>query len=116
MEDVRVNPSETVPLKFKIRRRGRIKFTITENAVQPASVSGWTWQLFVKRFPGDRKNIINLTLNNGLRWEIYSETVLYADFTEADTDVEEGQYYWELVRTDLAKTFVEGWAHFTFSK
>jgi len=109
------NPSQVLPLHFKLKRAARLRFNLTENGVA-ANTTGWTWQLIIKRFPGDRLNLISLTLGYGLRYEIYSDTTLIADFTSSQTNLEEAEYYWQLIRTDLEKTFLEGPAYFTFAK
>ena len=114
MEESNVNHGTVLTLKMDIGYTAKIRFTITEDGVQP-SVTGWTWQLLVKRFPGDRKNLISLTLNNGLAYEIYSDTVLIATLSATQTALEEGEYYWALVRTDLDRKWVEGKMFFNFA-
>lgn len=109
------NPSQILPLFFKINRQARIRFTITQDDAAP-NTTGWTWQLFIKRFSGDRLSVINLTLGNGLRYEVYSDTVLIADFSALQTKIEEAEYYWELVRTDIETTWIEGKAYFQYAK
>lgn len=102
------------PIKFAIGYAARLRITLTENGVA-ATTTGWTWRLTVKRFPGDRNNIIDLTLGNGLRYEIYSDVVLIADFTATQTSIEEGEYYLSLIRTDLPRPMIESRALFNFS-
>lgn len=109
------NPSQILPLFFKINRQARIRWTITVNDSEP-NTTGWTWQLFIKKNPGDRLNVISLTLGNGLAYEIYSDTILVASFTSAQTNIGEGEYYYELVRTDIETTWAEGSAFFQFAK
>lgn len=109
------NPSQILPLFFKINRQARIRWTITVDDADP-DTTGWTWQMFIKKNPGDRLNVINLTLGNGLRYEIYSDTILIADFSALQTKIEEGEYYYELVRTDIETTWAEGSAYFQFAK
>lgn len=46
------NPSQIVPLYFKINRAARIRFNLTENSIA-AVTTGWTWQLTVKRYAGE---------------------------------------------------------------
>lgn len=115
MESIFPNPSNVLPAYFKINRQAYIRFTITVDDAAP-NVSGWTWQLFIKRNPGARLIAINLTLGFGLSYETYSDIVLVAHFTSAQTDLEEGEYYWELVRTDIETTWIEGKAFFEFAK
>lgn len=114
MNEVFVNHGEPIQFKFDIGYSARIRFPLFENGVD-AVTTGWTWQLFIKRFPGDRKNILSLTLNNGLSYEIYTDTVLIANFTASQTLIEEGEYYLALVRTDLPRKVLEAKAIFSYS-
>lgn len=103
------------PIKIAIGYAFRIRITLLENGSQPASVSGWTWRMILKRFPGDRQNILDFTLGNGLRYEIYSDTVLIADGTAAQTLIEEGEYYLAFIRTDLPRPMIEAKAILSYS-
>jgi len=114
MEESNVNHGAILTLKIDIGYIAKIRFTITDDGAQP-TITGWTWQLLIKRFPGDRKNIISLTLGNGLAYEIYSDTVLIATISADQTALEEGEYYWALVRTDLNRKWVEGKVFFNFA-
>lgn len=113
MEDVYVNHGAPIKLKFDIGYAARIRFPLFENGTD-AVTTGWTWQLIVKKNKGARTNEINLTLNNGLRYEIYSDVVLIADFTPTQTSIEEGEYYLALIRTDLPRKVIEAEAYFNF--
>lgn len=100
------------PLKFQIGAAARIRITLLENGAQPSSVTGWTWQMVLKKNKGDRLNVVSLTISNGLRYEIYSDTVLIADLTATQTLIEEGQYYLAFIRTDLPRPMIESFALF----
>lgn len=102
------------PIKIAIGYAVRIRITLLENN-SPADVTGWTWQMIVKRFPGDRKNIIDLTMGNGLSYEIYSDTILIANLTAAQTLIQEGEYYLAFIRTDLPRPVIEAKALFNYS-
>lgn len=114
MNDVNVNHGSVARFKVDIGYAVNIRFVLFENGID-AVTTGWTWQLIIKRFPGDRKNIISLTLNNGLTYEIYSDTVLIAKLTAAQTLIEEGEYYIALIRTDLPRKVIEGKAIFSYA-
>lgn len=117
MQTIYANPagySGPVIVKFKINRAARIRFNLLEDGIPISDTTGWTWELFLKKNKGDRLKIYSLTLGNGLRYEIYSDYTLIADISIANNTIEEGEYYIELVRTDLAKTWVEGNAIYTF--
>jgi hypothetical protein len=114
MNELNVNHGEGIKFKFMIGYAARIRFTLFENGVD-ASTTGWTWQLLVKRFAGDRTNVLSLTLGNGLAYEIYSDVVLVANLTAAQTRIEEGEYYIALIRTDIPRPVLESKALFNYS-
>ncbi len=78
-------------------------------------ISTKTFSFFVKKFKGDRLKIFNLTNGNGITIPIYSinqiRIIIPASIT---TSIEEGEYYFELRRTDLDKAKIAGLAYFTF--
>jgi hypothetical protein len=112
-EVVSLDPGRSVRLNFRIKRRADKTFVFTENDID-LDISGYTWQLFIKKNAGDKKNVISLTLGFGLSIPIYSTNTLVASFTSVQTDIPEGEYYWELVRTDIEKTWLNGYAYFKF--
>ncbi len=118
METIYPDPSQRYPIrmKFGINRAARIRFNLNENGVPFASTAGITWQLVLKKFPGDRVNVFSLTLGSGLRYEIYSDTILIADITAAQSNIEEAEYFLELIRTDLAQSYIKIKADFSFGK
>lgn len=102
------------PIKIAIGYAVRLRITLLENGTQ-ATTTGWTWQMVLKRFAGDRLNILSLTLGNGLSYEIYSDTVLIANITAAQTLIEEGEYYLAFIRTDLPRPMIEAKAILSYS-
>lgn len=113
MKTVSPSGARELNLKFRIARRQTISFRFTENGTA-YDISGMTWQLFIKKNPGDKKNVISLTLGNGLSIPVYEDNVIDAVFEAAQTEIQEGQYYWELLRTDLVETKLNGWATFGY--
>jgi len=112
-EEISFDPARKVPIKFRINRQANKRFVFTENGAE-LDITGWTWEFFIKRYPGDLKKTISLTLNNGLSFTVYETNSLDVFFTALQTDIQEGQYYWELVRTDIQKTWLNGWAVFSY--
>lgn len=113
MSKLSYDPARMIPIYFRINRSATKTFVWTENGVD-FDITNFTWELFIKRYPGDRLKVISLTLGNGLSYQVYEDNRLISVFTETQTDIQEGQYYWELVRTDINRTYLNGWAYFTY--
>lgn len=81
----------------------------------PANVdiSKWTFEFFVKKNKGDRLRIFTLTIGAGITFVTYSQAILLT-FTGAQMTIEEGDYVWELRRTDLNVPLFNGVATFTY--
>ncbi len=78
------------------------------------NITGFTWQFVVKTNPGDLRNIISLTLGHGLSFPIYEENVIEARFESTTTNIQEGEYFWYLIRTDTNEPLLNGKAKFGF--
>ena len=105
-----LDPSRRLDLFFRINREGSISFTFTDSDDNALSLIYEEFELYVKRFPGDRKNTISLSLGSGLS---ISDNVLTATVTNAQSNVdEEGEYYWELYRSSNGRTWISGNAYF----
>jgi hypothetical protein len=107
MSEISGDPARLYTLKLRINRRAEKTFVFTENDLA-MDISVGTWELFVKKYPGDKKKVISLTLGNGLEIPIYQDDRFVASFTSAHTKLEKGEYYFELVRTDIEKTYLNG--------
>lgn len=114
METIYADNSAIAPIKFKINRAAKLRIHLQENGVAVTSTAGWTWQLVLKKNDGAILNIWSLTLGNGLRYEIYSDYILIADITPLQNSIEEGDYWIELIRTDLAMTRWKGVASYSY--
>jgi hypothetical protein len=77
-------------------------------------ISGKTFSFFLKKNKGDRKKVFNLTLNNGITIPIYTVNELRVALTASNTNIEEGEYVWELRRTDLDTPYLSGLAYFVY--
>lgn len=95
-------------IKFQIGSDRTITF-----AFPGQDISTWSPTLTVKRFSGDRLSQIALSIGAGLNIPIYTDNISSA-FTGAATSLEEGEYHWELRRTDVNKSVISGLAYFTY--
>jgi len=86
-----------------------------EDETTPVDASTWTFEFFIKKFKGDIDKIIDLTLGNGISFVTYSDTGVLITVTGAQASIEEGEYYWELRRTDLNIPLLSGVAIFQFN-
>jgi len=77
-------------------------------------VSGWTFEFILKKFKGDRVKIIYKTLGNGISFPVYQTDQIQVTLSSTVTSIEEGEYYWELRRTDTAIPIVNGLAFFSY--
>jgi hypothetical protein len=83
-------------------------------------ISAWTFQWLLKKNKGDGgassnniNNVLSLTLNNGISFIVYTDSILLT-FSIAQTNIEEGDYVWELRRTDINVPLLNGIATFTY--
>ena len=78
-------------------------------------ISGKTFVFFIKKFKGSRKNIVKYTNQSGITVPIYSTNEILVNILAADvSEIEEGEYYWELRREDLDQPKVFGLCFLTF--
>lgn len=77
-------------------------------------ISTWTFEFYLKKNKGDRLKTLSLTSGSGLSFPVYASDQIQAIFSSANTSIQEGQYYYELRRTDLALPLINGFAYFSF--
>ncbi len=78
------------------------------------SLTGATFEFFLKRNIGDRVKTYSLTLGSGISLITYSSNGIRIVSTLAQNSIEEGEYYCELRRTDLDKAKLSGKAILSF--
>lgn len=113
IEFVSFDPARLVNIKFRINRQADNSFIFTTDGDE-LDITGFTWEFFISRHPGDKRKQISLTLGSGLSIPIYQGNVIEAHFSADQTNIPEGEYYFELVRTDIQKTWLNGLAFFSF--
>ena len=101
-------------LEFQIKSARDITFTFTESDGTDTDISLWTVEFFVKRFAGDRLKTFSLTLGSGLSFPVYESNQILAEISTTNSSIEEGDYYWELRRTDENVPLIYGTAKFNF--
>jgi hypothetical protein len=89
-------------------------YSSSQDLYSDESLTGATFSFFVKKFKGDRIKLFNLTLNNGISFVTYYDNVIRVTASATQTSIEEGEYYFELRRTDLDKAKISGLAYFVF--
>lgn len=77
-------------------------------------LTGATFSFFLKKFKGDRVKMFNLTLGNGIQFITYTSNQIRVTASAVQTSIQEGEYYYELRRTDLDKAVVSGFAYLNF--
>jgi hypothetical protein len=77
-------------------------------------VSTWTFEFILRQNKGDRVKTLSFTLGSGLSFPVYVSDQIQATFTSTNTSITEGEYYWELRRTDLNLPLINGYAYFDF--
>lgn len=102
------------PIKFWIGMDQEKDFVFTENGLDWPVAEGKTWELLIKRYPGDKKNIIALTFQSGLSVPVYDTNIIKARLTAEQSKIQEGQYFFMLNRTDIRKPYINAWCNFGF--
>ena len=77
-------------------------------------LTGATFSFFLNTNKGDRLKVYNLTLGNGIAFITYTSNAIRVTATVAQQSIEEGEYYFELRRTDLDRAKVTGLAYLTY--
>lgn len=77
-------------------------------------ISAKTFSFFVKKNKGDRLKIFNLTNGNGISVPVYSLNEIMISISALQTSIEEGEYYFELRKTDIDKAVLSGLAYFNY--
>jgi len=78
------------------------------------SLSGATFEFFLKRNKGDRLKALSLTLGSGISFVTYYTNGIEVQISAVQSRLEECEYYCELRRTDLDKAELSCSAWLTF--
>lgn len=90
------------------------RYVTSTDTYTDEDLTGTTFEFFLKRNKGDRLKALSLTLNNGIQFVTYYDNRIEVTITAAQSRLEEGEYYYELRRTDLDRAKFSGSAWLTF--
>lgn len=107
-----LDPSKILYLYFRKSRAGSKKFIFVDDDGNPFDISSIDFELFITNNPGSRAKLISLSIGSGLTVGGSSNNELTATFTSDDTNLNEGNCFWELYRSDTEKTWLNGKAVF----
>lgn len=109
-----------IDIIFQIGSFRTIPITFTDSLGVGIDISKWTFEFLIKKNKGDGgansnnlNNVFSLTLGNGISFIVYTDAILLT-FSAAQTNIEEGDYVWELRRTDLNVPLLNGTATFVY--
>jgi hypothetical protein len=109
MNAITPDPSQPLALYFRVNASGvPITFTFLDTAGDPFSFIYDDFQLRIKKYVGDKKNAILMGFGTGLS---LTANVLTVTFTELNSKVEPGEYYWELYKNDYGRPWITGPAY-----
>lgn len=110
MKQATFDPSRDLTLYFRCNRAGSKDFVfVRSNESAYSFIYTDDIELNIYKNQGDKKKLISLTYISGLT---LNANRLTASITAALSNINEGEYYWELYRTDLEKTWLCGDAIF----
>lgn len=104
------DPARRLDIYLRVSRAGNKKFIFVDTLNAAVDISSYAFQLYIKRYEGDKENTILLTVGSGLTIGGTGSNELTASVTESQTNIKEGVYYWELFRGSNSKTYLTGTA------
>jgi hypothetical protein len=110
MNKATFDPANPLVLYFRIARNGTLDFVFLDANGNPYSLIYDDVELHVYQNEGDKKPVFSLVMGSGM--SVVSTGRIRATVTAAITNINEGQYYYELYRPDLGKTWLADYAIF----
>lgn len=109
MKEATFDPARELTLYFRCNRAGSKNFVFTHSDGTAYSFIYDELELNIYKNQGDKKKLISLNHVFGIA---LSSNTVTASITKALSNIPEGEYYWELYRTDLEETWLTGKAQF----
>lgn len=109
MATITLDPAKRLDIKYHKGSDGSKTLTFVDGADDPYPITSNTYVLNIKRKIGDNSNVLQLTEGSGLTKNTSS---LVVTLTNAQTNGLNGDYYWELLRTNgsgLVKRWLNGY-------
>ena len=123
MNTASFNGAGIIDFTYQINRDGDLDFVFRDGVTDDTTgittytdedVTTSTWELFIKRYKGDREKLIDLTLGSGLSFPVYTTNTVNAAITAVQSRVEEGEYWLELYNITTKQTRVAGRIVFSY--
>lgn len=105
-----LNNERRLDIRARIRREGEISFVFTNEEGQDLYLVYDEFRFFVQKNPGSREFQIDYDTDDTTKVYIENLNEVWVTLSETDTNIEEGQYYWELLMNN--KTLLNGYATF----
>lgn len=110
MNKATFDPAQPLKLYLRCARNGTLDFVFVDENGDPYSLIYEDVELHFYKNEGDKNPVYSLTSGNGISYP--SEGTVRATVTIAGTNLNEGQYYYELYRPDLGLTWIADYAIF----
>lgn len=110
MNKATFDPASPLLLYFRCARSGTLDFVFLDENGNPYSLIYDDVEFHLYKNEGDKKPVFSLVMGSGI--SIVSTGRVRATVTQAITNINEGQYYYELYRPDLGKTWFADYAIF----
>lgn len=110
MNKATFDPASPLLIYFRCARNGSLDFVFLDENGNPYSLIYDDVEFNLYEHEGDKIPIFSLVIGSGI--SIVSTGRVRATVTKALTNINEGQYYYELYRPDLGKTWIADYAIF----
>lgn len=110
MNKATFDPASPLLIYFRCARNGTLDFVFLDENGNPYSLIYDDVEFNLYEHEGDKIPIFSLIMGSGI--SIVSTGRVRATVTQALTNINEGQYYYELYRPDLGKTWIADYAIF----
>lgn len=110
MNKATFDPASPLLIYFRCARNGTLDFVFLDENGNPYSLIYDDVEFHLYEHEGDKIPIFSLIMGSGIT--IVSTGRVRATVTQALTNINEGQYYYELYRPDLGKTWIADYAIF----
>lgn len=104
------DPAKELTLYFRVARNGSLTFSFVDSDGNAYSLIYDDFELNIYKNQGDKKKLISLIVGSGISFPTASS--LTVSITESQSNINEGEYYYELYRPDIGKTWLTGDAIF----
>lgn len=109
MKRTALDPSKRLDIYLRINRLNEKTFVTLDENGDAYGLTYEEFQVIIKRYSGDKKNTVFLEIGSGIS---ISGNLLTFTVTATQSNIPEGEYYWELYKNDDEQTWLSGKAFF----